>query len=178
MKSIASLSSLGGLRSSVPWSSSDASSCTSPSLPFGSEALPGPDQQPHADRRLLVMEDRHHLQAVGERLDLIGREVDVAGGQRPRRPLRRPVARLRRRRRRTQRADARRTAPQTRSSARRERVGRLSCAPCCPSRPAPRPPGIERQHQAVFRREIGARHALHVARPSGAGRSRTRRRRS
>ena len=33
-----------------------------------------PDQQPHADGRLLVMEHDHHLQAVRERLHLVRRE--------------------------------------------------------------------------------------------------------
>ena len=56
----------------------------------------GADHQPDADGRLLVMRHRDHLEAVAERLQRIGRELDVARRQRPRRPLRRPVGHLRR----------------------------------------------------------------------------------
>ena len=63
--------------------------------PFGSDALPGADQQPHADRRLFVVQDGDDLQSVRQRLDLVGRELDVARRQRTRRPLGRPVPGLR-----------------------------------------------------------------------------------
>ena len=38
----------------------------------------GADDQPQADRRLLVVRDRDDLQAVGQRPDLVGRKLDVA----------------------------------------------------------------------------------------------------
>ena len=55
----------------------------------------GTHDHPHADRRLLVVADDDHLQAVRQRVDLVGREVDRARGERPRRPFARPRARLR-----------------------------------------------------------------------------------
>ncbi len=55
----------------------------------------GADDQPQADRRLLVVRDGDDLQAVGERPHLVGRELDVPRRQRPRRTLGRPVGDLR-----------------------------------------------------------------------------------
>ena len=58
------------IRSAVPWSSSDAVSAASPSLPFGSDALPGPHEHPQADHRLLVVKHDDDLQPVRQRLQL------------------------------------------------------------------------------------------------------------
>ena len=55
----------------------------------------GTDDQPQADRRLLVVRHRDDLQAVGERPHLIRRKLHVAGRQRPWRRLRRPIRDLR-----------------------------------------------------------------------------------
>jgi hypothetical protein len=52
-------------------------------------------EQAHRDRRLLVVHHHDDLQPVGQRLDLVGRELDVACRQRLRRPLGRPGDRLR-----------------------------------------------------------------------------------
>ena len=54
------------------------------------ERASGADDHPHADDRLLVVEDHHDLQTVGQRPDLVRREAHVPRGQRPRRPLGRP----------------------------------------------------------------------------------------
>ena len=94
MKSIASFSSLADLPPS-PCVSSDAASCARPSLPLRIERAAGAHDHPHADDRLLVMEHDHDLQAVGQRLQLVGRKGHVPRGQRPRRSFGRP-ARLRR----------------------------------------------------------------------------------
>ena len=64
-------------------------------LPFRIKGAAGADQEPHADGRLLVVQHDHHLQAVGQCLNLIGREVHGARRQRARCALRRPVDRLR-----------------------------------------------------------------------------------
>jgi hypothetical protein len=42
----------------------------------------GANQEPHADGRLLVVQDHHDLQAVRKRLHVVGRKLDVARGQR------------------------------------------------------------------------------------------------
>ena len=47
----------------------------------------GAHEQADADRRLLVVQHRHDLQAVGERAHLVRRELDVARGERARWPL-------------------------------------------------------------------------------------------
>ena len=54
--------------------------------------VPAAHQQPHRHRRLLVVQHDDDLQAVGQRLDLVGRELDVARRQRLRRALGRPAA--------------------------------------------------------------------------------------
>ena len=65
-------------------------------LAFRIERATRADDHPHADDRLLVMEDHHDLQPVGKRLEKIGREENVPRSQRTRRSFGRP-ARLRRR---------------------------------------------------------------------------------
>jgi len=55
----------------------------------------GAHEKPQADRGLLVMRHRDHLEPVRERLERVGRELHLARLDRPRRPLRRPVALLR-----------------------------------------------------------------------------------
>ena len=54
----------------------------------------GADQQPGADDRLLVMQHRHDLQTVWKRLQLVGRELHVARGERTGRALGGPLRRL------------------------------------------------------------------------------------
>jgi hypothetical protein len=57
------------------------------------------DDHAHADRRLLVLLDDHHLEAVGHGADLVRRELHRLCAERARRGLRRPVPDLRRTRR-------------------------------------------------------------------------------
>ena len=66
MKSIASSSSVADLVS-VPWSSSDGGEMREAELVLGIERAAGAHDHPHADDRLLVMQHRHDLQAVGQR---------------------------------------------------------------------------------------------------------------
>src|SRR5205814_843529 len=56
----------------------------------------GPQQQPHRHRGLLMVQDRDDLQSVRQRLDFVGRKLDIPGRQGLRRALCGPVARLRR----------------------------------------------------------------------------------
>ena len=56
---------------------------------------PCPHQQADADGGLLVMQDDHHLHAVGQGADLVGRKRGVMRGKRTRRRFGRPVASLR-----------------------------------------------------------------------------------
>src|SRR5689334_14416216 len=55
----------------------------------------GADQQPDADRGLLVMQHGDHAHPVAERADLVGRKRHFVRRQRSGRLLRRPVPRLR-----------------------------------------------------------------------------------
>ncbi len=52
------------------------------------------DEQTHAHDRLLVVKHDHHLETVGQRLQFVGRKLDIARRQRARRTLRGPVADL------------------------------------------------------------------------------------
>ena len=91
----------------------------------------GAQDHPHVDRRLLVMADVDHLEAVVERPDLVVRKDDVARQERRRRILARPVHPLRvrlrrdredeadRRQRRQRRQRRRRAAPGSPPRARR-----------------------------------------------------------
>ena len=64
-------------------------------LPFRVRRAAGADDHAHADGRLFVVEHRHHLQSVRQRLNLVGRELDVPRRQGTRRPFGWPVACLR-----------------------------------------------------------------------------------
>ena len=112
----------------------------------------GPDDQPQADRRLLVMRDGDDLQAVRQRAELVGRELHVARRQRPRRPLGRPdrctCAGARH-------GDKPATAAIAKTRATKRRVMRQLPA-------AARSLRHQREHQAVLRREVVLRDALHV----------------
>src|SRR6266478_923874 len=66
-----------------------------PELPFRIRGAARPDEEAHADRGLLVMQDGDHLQSVRQRLDLVRREFDVARRQRTGRPLGGPLTGLR-----------------------------------------------------------------------------------
>ena len=134
-----------------PASAATAASLRQTVLALRIERAAGADDHPHADDRLLVVEDHHDLQPVGQRLELIRREAHVPRGQRTRRPFGRPArcaaARTRRARARARTRTCRNSSPG---------------AVMAPA-PSPRPPdGISVMHQAVFRREIRARDPLHV----------------
>ena len=108
----------------------------------------GAHQHPHADRRLLVVQDRDDLQTVGQRPDFVGRKLDVARRQRPRRPLGRPVRGLRRR-------DASRAHSARTRQASAARVNVRITAPAFPD-------GINVSTSRFSGREVGPRDALHV----------------
>ena len=72
----------------------------------------GADQQAQRDHRLLVMLHDDDLQAVGQRLDLVGRKVDLARRQRARRTLDGPVGHLRAGHRRHEHGGSRGSRPQ------------------------------------------------------------------
>ena len=89
MKSIVSAI-CSAVRLPAPWSSSVAVSIARPCLPFGSCAAPARTIMRTLIDRLLVLADQHHLQAVGQLADLVGRERHRPRRQRPRRILARP----------------------------------------------------------------------------------------
>ena len=112
----------------------------------------GADEQPQADRRLLVMRHRDHLQAVRQRPDLVRRKLDLARRQRPRRPLGRPV--------RAPAPDAgrRQSASATRATTDRQARDAASARLLAASAALRH----DRQHEPVLGREVGLRDALDV----------------
>ncbi len=95
-----------------------------PALGIGRRA--GAHEEAHGDDRLLVMKNRDDLQPVRQRLDFVGRELDVARGQRTRGALSGPLTNLRRDTRSSQ------DEPQRTQCARRKNSHRDHCAPAFP----------------------------------------------